>query len=713
MESTRHGAALFKKLNSMLDGKGDGFDQVQSVKERLQKRKDELEKELAINNEGSDSGLSKLLGRAQSATTQIEALSCTIEPLLKDCDSFVELNRKLCDHLSPTLEVEENRLKERTYRAFLQQLTQLSDALREQLALGQVDEALSRLQQLHARTADVVSDSRCHALAEYCRGLVSAWRAQLLRQLTAALDAALAELRYPFISTNTSVHAAALPVRLLLRPLVRRFVFHFHGDKRTNNPAKPEWYMGQVLQWITDHEQFLESSVEPTLAKVLPSCRPRLEFCRGLVELAVDKLLRDLPELQYDDATLSHTIDEALLLQRQLALLGYGGAPEQPGPLVALCQPACLQRWLGMERKYALERMDQLLASETAWAVQGDPDAGVTEVADGMLTMLQAMTERYRQLPQPGQRLQFLDLQLELLDDLRVRLLQLLRNEKHQPISGRCCALLNTAHHLRQALAEWGEQPAFLHLQFLQRRLEAAERRAAAAERQPSATPLTLDVVLAAPAKPTRPDDQLDGLDTTAFDTAVQLFQRIEDDIVQLLVDQMLLEVRARSRPYRKDAWFSMPLPGEFVSPSLSPTACPMMQVLTQCLHQLKGLLAVSVFADVWMRLARQLNDFLYDELVMANEFNEGGATQLRFDLSQNLVALFGELTAQPERLFEPLLAACCLLTLPTGSALLLRETLRSAPDTASLALAEAGAHGLTGPEALEVLQRRTALSVV
>ena len=48
--------------------------------------------------------------------------------------------------------------------------------------------------------------------------------------------------------------------------------------------------------------------------------------------------------------------------------------------------------------------------------------------------MLQAMTERYLLLPEPGQRLQFLELQLELLDDLRVRLLQLLRNENQQPL---------------------------------------------------------------------------------------------------------------------------------------------------------------------------------------------------------------------------------------------------------------------------------------
>ena len=118
--------------------------------------------------------------------------------------------------------------------------------------------------------------------------------------------------------------------------------------------------------------------------QALPSCRPRLEFCRGLVELTIDKLLRDLPDLQYDDATFSHTVDETLQLQRGLAQLGYGGGGgDQPGPLLAVCQPGYLRRWVAIERKYALERMDQMLASETAWIVQGEPEGGVTEVRGG------------------------------------------------------------------------------------------------------------------------------------------------------------------------------------------------------------------------------------------------------------------------------------------------------------------------------------------
>jgi hypothetical protein len=36
------------------------------------------------------------------------------------------------------------------------------------------------------------------------------------------------------------------PLSILVRPLKMRFKFHFSGNKKTNNPEKPEWYLQQV-----------------------------------------------------------------------------------------------------------------------------------------------------------------------------------------------------------------------------------------------------------------------------------------------------------------------------------------------------------------------------------------------------------------------------------------------------------------------------------
>jgi hypothetical protein len=36
------------------------------------------------------------------------------------------------------------------------------------------------------------------------------------------------------------------PLEIILAPLKKRFKFHFSGNKKTNNPEKPEWYLQQV-----------------------------------------------------------------------------------------------------------------------------------------------------------------------------------------------------------------------------------------------------------------------------------------------------------------------------------------------------------------------------------------------------------------------------------------------------------------------------------
>lgn len=105
-----------------------------------------------------------------------------------------------------------------------------------------------------------------------------------------------------------------------------------------------------------------------------------------------------------------------------------------------------------------LEKMDRILGSATAFdtLVSGDVDENhVTECADGFLTLLSTITERYETLPQPGHKLQFLQLQLDLIDDFRVRLLQMLREENLEPLTSKFPNILNTVNYVRNVLEEW------------------------------------------------------------------------------------------------------------------------------------------------------------------------------------------------------------------------------------------------------------------
>lgn len=83
-------------------------------------------------------------------------------------------------------------------------------------------------------------------------------------------------------------------------------------------------------------------------------------------------------------------------------------------------------------------------------------DLKITQCADSFITLLQTITERYELLPQPGHRLQFLDLQLELLDDFRIRLLQLVNAEHENIIESKVPAIANTVFYIENVLVDWG-----------------------------------------------------------------------------------------------------------------------------------------------------------------------------------------------------------------------------------------------------------------
>lgn len=101
--------------------------------------------------------------------------------------------------------------------------------------------------------------------------------------------------------------------------------------------------------------------------------------------------------------------------------------------------------------------METILASPFAWALI-DPnnleELKIPKCADHFVRLLDAIRERYCNLPQPGHQLQFLNLQLELIESFRRRLVQL----HHSPVDNVTTTMvLNAINYLNSVLREWGE----------------------------------------------------------------------------------------------------------------------------------------------------------------------------------------------------------------------------------------------------------------
>ncbi|KAK2166892.1 hypothetical protein LSH36_34g08179 [Paralvinella palmiformis] len=168
--------------------------------------------------------------------------------------------------------------------------------------------------------------------------------------------------------------------------------------------------------------------------------------------------------------------------------------------------------------------------------------------------------------------------------------------------------------------------------------------------------------------------------------------------------------------------WVGMPSPKEIVSPALSTSACEMMLVLRERLQCVEQLLAKPLFMLVWQRVAEVLNAFFYEQVILENSFNEGGAFQINFDITRNLFPLFGQYTQKPEAYFKDVKEACQVLTMNTGSALLLKDVLYCAlhdpksdpnvmPSDPIACLQEQGLYKLLPEQVEHLLRRRLDLS--
>lgn len=103
------------------------------------------------------------------------------------------------------------------------------------------------------------------------------------------------------------------------------------------------------------------------------------------------------------------------------------------------------------------DKMDDILTHGSPWE-HIDPsnleELRIPKCADQFIRLLDAIRERYCGLPQPGHQLQFLNLQLELIDSFRRRLVQL-HNSSADNI--KTTNILNAINYLTLVLGEWGE----------------------------------------------------------------------------------------------------------------------------------------------------------------------------------------------------------------------------------------------------------------
>ncbi|XP_047529205.1 RAD50-interacting protein 1 [Vanessa atalanta] len=575
-----------------------------------------------------------------------------------------------------------------------------------------------------------------------------------------------------------------LPVKVLLKPLKKRFTFHFTGSRQTARIDRPEWFLTQTLTWIKDHQNFVINNVQPIADKLdILNVNAVEEFNAGLIALAAERLHTVLAiyhtqsskgEIVDVDAAFAHAVDETLGFHKELMTITDN---EINNVLSVLTKAETFVRWLSVEKKYALAKMDETLDSEQ-WIepVAGGVGAAVGALlwvprgADWFVSLLKTIEDRYAILPQPGHRLQFLELQLELIEEWRVRLTQLLSaaaaalKTESFLVTGLhpLIAIINTAHHTRTVLLQWAHCLHYLQLHYYRHQFqhftqqqhrddesesssssdddeedtdedntkqeeEEVDENMTLNDVEERAKKLALNEVIRrnsmletsqyditspitnlAVAEPLV-DEDLE--EAGVFGDAPALLAHLRDAGVAALAEHILLEFKATIRHYKKQKWHAM-LTMEERALSVSGALCGPLAALCARVASAQLVLAPPLAAHLRAHLAARVDDHVYEEVVLESWFNTGGSLQFTHDVQRNLVPAFAppNKNASQLNLLPKLNDACKLLNMDYGDARRIRTEIVKQPDEAVISLNDQGIMHIPPNEALRILNQRTDL---
>jgi len=96
-----------------------------------------------------------------------------------------------------------------------------------------------------------------------------------------------------------------------------------------------------------------------------------------------------------------------------------------------------------------------LFSSATAWNRVLTP--GPTEIGELFVMMLRFVVDRFAHLRQPGQKIQFVQLLIEILDDFRIRCLQVWKSKP--AVDNLDFLVAETLGYVHGVLEEWENSP--------------------------------------------------------------------------------------------------------------------------------------------------------------------------------------------------------------------------------------------------------------
>lgn len=531
-------------------------------------------------------------------------------------------------------------------------------------------------------------------------------------------------------------------IEILAKPFETRFKFHFMGTRKTNNYQKPEWYLSQILKWIKYHEEFITSTIQPLFEnyKMYKNRPVFIDFTNSLINLIKKKINKDLHVLMKNKFQFSHSVDELLLFDKQLKnnlheSSFFYDSQHVYGCLHILCENDLLfSNWISLERQVCQKKLDTMFVNLLPCGPQGshgsnqeqnvllnlNGDKQLDDVwacdysdidkmkpphcAESFMSMINAITDRFNNLPYQSKKLQFVSLQIELINDFHLRICQIIRDEAKTPFGKIYLGALNAVNYIMNILDEWKNSKFYIQMHYLKLRYtqftikQKVEKKSLESNQ---VEPLTtndeksINTELDEDLEISKLFDQqfLNGeslfqnfhslidINGTLFDSVLSSYEKIRDEMMLTVISNCLWEIKTRSRDYRREKWISMPLFTDYYKVTLTQSAADMLISLKNLLFLLKDTLAHVLFDTILKKITLELDKFLYEEILLKNQFNEGGISQFDHDFNKYFLPILNEflVDSKSETYFRKTKEAMILLQLKQGSSMLIKEIIYTA----------------------------------
>ncbi|CAG8433280.1 4161_t:CDS:10 [Diversispora eburnea] len=473
-----------------------------------------------------------------------------------------------------------------------------------------------------------------------------------------------------------------LPIQIMVEPLIIRFRYHFESKRPTDRIDKPEWYFTHVLNTIREHSPFLQGAVQAIVDEAgFQMYHAKNDFIRCLLDAVIRKLSNDAPTLLNSSQVFSHTVFETLQFDqtlRELHMYICPGEKEWKGCVdVFTGKKEWFKAWLKVEKEFVEARYNEIMHSENAWEMEeediSEDEYKPTKSSLKLINLLELITSRYRLLPKFHNRIRFLaDIQAALLESYAKRIessVDAFENLSYSFVRAvpnsvnvdgksllgveglkRLCRWLNSAGFVSRTIKEWGEDAFFLEL-WHEVTVRASritgtssptfsENSSNQTHDSPSEEPITVD-------------------EGTVFDEPAGLFDSSYQIPSQEQINKSLFVKEVAVPPMSKDFTKNTII-------ELSPELYAPLSDLAHSLTFLSNNLPIRIFKLIYKEISKELEENLWDRVLMRNQFSEMGGWQFKVDCEKGLFTVGRRWIQKPESYSRRLKDACILLTLPS-----------------------------------------------